>query len=242
MANPASVQEAIRNALILVGAIGQDEQPSASEAQDALNWLLKMMDSWSADSIDIYTVQRSIWPLGTKQVMTAGPGGDWDMPYAPPKIEEAYCQITSTEPPSEIPLDVLTAQEWAAIPVKGTPSTIPRKLWCDAQWPLANISLFPVPQGQNNIVLYMWQQLTGLFSSLTDNIVFPPGYALGIVFNLALILAPTYGKTLSDDIKGQALMYKSRFERKNLRPQILQCDNATLARPAVFNWLTGQPQ
>lgn len=240
MANPNSASEVIRASLILVGAISQDEQPSASEAQDGLNRLINMLESWSADQLDIFTVSRSVFALGTKQIYTAGPGGDWDMPYPPPHIEDAYCQITDTSPVSEIQMKIYTEAEFARIPVKLTTSTIPRGLYNDRAWPLANIYLYPVPTGVNNIVLYMWQQLTGL-ASLTDTISFPPGYALAIIFNLATVLAPFYGAKLSDDVKTNALIYKSRIERQNLPDYLLECDAAVQSRAQVFNWLTGEP-
>lgn len=240
MADPASVQETIRAALILVGAISQDEQPSNSEAQDALNRLINMLDSWSTDQVDIYTVLRHVFPLGVSPTYTIGNGGVWNLPYAPMKIEDAYCQITSTSPLSEIPIDIVPEQVWARIPVKLTTSPIPRKLWCDNNWPLSTISLYPVPTGANNIVLYIWQPLTNI-TTLTSDIVLPPGYALAIIYNLAVVMAPFYGKTLSDDIKNLAVQTKMKIERRNLPEFILSCDEAVQSRPSVFNWLTGEP-
>lgn len=241
MANPNSVQEVIRGSLLLVGAIGQNEQPSADEAMDAFYRLLDLLDSWSSERIMVYTVQRSVFPLGSKAVYTAGPApADFIMPYAPAKIEQAYVQITTQSPVSELPIDVVEYDQWSKIIVKGTTSPIPKTLWNDRQWPRANINLYPVPQGVNNLVLYMWQQL-GSYAQLTDSVVFPPGYKLAIMFNLALLMNPFYGSPLKEEVIAMAMKFKSVIAAKNMMTPVLECDEAVLSPNPVFNWLTGEP-
>lgn len=239
MADRSSVQEIIRASLLLVGAIGQGETPSADEAQDALNRLNDMLDSWSTERANIFTLNRKEFSLGTKQTYTVGPGGDWDMTYAPAKIEECYCQITTTSPTSEIPVRVYNAQEWARITVKGTNSPIPRGIYCDNQWPLANVSVYPLPQGVNRMILYVWQQVNGPYT-LSDTLAFPPGYNLAIIFSLADIVAPFYGKSLSEDNQAKAREYKAKIKSKNLPQRYMECDLGTLSPSRVFNWYTGE--
>lgn len=239
MADANSAQEVIRASLLLVGAISQDEQPSASEAQDGLNRLNDMLDMWSADRITVYSIQRSVFALGSAASYTLGPGGGWDQPYPPTQIEEAYIQVTTTQPPSEVPLYIVEAQKWAEITVKTTTSSIPREMWPDYNFPLCNVNLFPIPTGINNIVLYQWSELSRS-SDLTSDLVFPQGYRLGIIYNLAQVLAPFYGKPLSKDIVKLASDFKAVIGSRNLPEHLMSCDLGTLSPSKTFNWLTGE--
>lgn len=236
--DPNSVIEILRKSLLLVGAISQGEQPDDAQAQDALNILKNMLDSWSTDQVDIYTVQPSVFVLGTKQIYTAGPGGDFNMVTPPLKIEAAALRVTTTTPNTDLPLKIYTPQEWSDITIKTVTSPIPQAIWPDYQWPLCNISVYPVPTGANSLVLYMWQLLTNI-SLLTDTVSFPPGYTLAIIYNLATTLSPFYGAVLSDDIKMNASLSKNKIERRNLPTYYLKCDDAVAPRARTFNWLTG---
>lgn len=240
MADPNSVEQIITDALIILGVIADDEVPTASQAQRGLRLLNDMFDAWSADRITVFTVQEYVFPLGSAQKYTIGPGGDFDMPFTPLIIEEAYCQVTSTNPTSEVPIRIVEAQEWSQITVKNTPSQIPRTMWFDRQWPLSNLSFFPIPQGQNNVALYCWQELSN-FSNLSSNIVLPPGYKLAVKYGLAETMAPFYGVPITNEIKYNSDKYKQIVARRNLpNDQMMQCDLGTLSPSKTYNWLTGE--
>ena len=239
MADVNSLQEVIRGALLLIGAVGQNEQPTADEAQDAMTRFNDLLDSWSAERLSIFTVQRTIFPLTGASSYTLGPGGTWNYPFGDAKIEEADLQVTTTTPYSEVPLKVYSTQEFARITVKNQTTSIPRGLYNDNQYPLDNITLYPLDIGINNAVLYLWQQLSS-FANLSTDLVFPHGYKLALQFGLADLLAPYYGVELSESAQRKAVEYKSILRRKNSPDNIMSIDAAALMPSRVFNWLTGE--
>lgn len=239
MTDSNSAQEIIRQALILTGTIGDDEQPTASQAQDSLDRLNDLLDMWSVDRLTIPSILRSVFPFGGVQSYTMGPNGDFDQTYSPAKIEEAYCQVTSTSPASEVPMQIVEAQKWAEITVKTTQSSIPREMWPQYGYPLATLSFFPIPQGVNNVVLYQWAQLDRS-SGLSADLIFPRGYRMALIYNLAKYIAPFHGRKLNDDIVGLAMDSKGVISRYNLPEHLMQCDLGTLSPSKTFNWLTGE--
>lgn len=239
MTDANSAQDIISKALLLAGVIAEEEQPSAAQIQNGLNRFNDMLDSWSADRLMVFTVQRAVFPLTSQQTYTIGPGGDFDQPYAPTKIEEMYIQVNTTQPPSEVPVEIVEAQQWSQITVKSTTSPIPREAWVDYQFPLCNISLFPIPTGENSLVLYQWQELPRL-ANVNSDISFPQGYRLGIIYNLAEVLAPFHGRKLGANIMELAMRFRTTIARRNLPEHLMQCDLGTLSPSKTFNWLTGE--
>lgn len=239
MADANSAQEIIRNALILTGTIADEEDPSASQAQDGLNRLNDMLDMWSIDRLTIPSILRSVFPFGSTQSYTMGPSGDFDQTYSPAKIEEAYCQVTSTSPASEVPMQIVEAQVWSEITVKTTQSSIPREVWVQYGYPLATLSFFPIPQAVNNVVLYQWAQLDRS-SGLSSDLIFPKGYRMAMIYNLAKYLAPFHGRKLNEDLLMLAEESKTVISRYNLPEHLMECDLGTLSPSKTFNWLTGE--
>ena len=239
MADVNSLQEVIRGALLLVGAVGQNEQPSADEAQDAMTRFNDLLDMWSSERLSIFTVQRNVFALTGASSYTLGNGGTFNYADGSAKIEEAYLQITTTTPNAEVPLKIYTPQEWARITVKGQTSPIPRGLYSDHQYPLSNVYFYPLDTGVNNVVLYLWQQLAS-FANLSTDLVFPKGYKLALEFNLADLLAPYYGTELSAQAQKKVVDYKAAIQRRNAPDNIMSIDGAALTPSRVFNWLTGE--
>jgi hypothetical protein len=59
-------------------------------------------------------------------------------------------------------------------------------------------------------------------------------------YNLAIELAPEYGKEPSETTLGIAIQSKAKIKRMNSKPLYLKTDSALQTRGHVFNWLTGE--
>jgi len=159
------------------GILGQDEDFSASEANDAIRVFNDMLDAWAAQERFAYTVQKYEFTApSVKQVYTLGVGGDFDPGFRPMKIEQAYVVVNANVgQTSEIPMDIVNYDDWARITVKGSTSTIARKVWPDYQYPLINCSVWPNPTNIQKFAFYCWQLLS-MVSSLSQTLSFPPGF------------------------------------------------------------------
>lgn len=234
----STVRDLIRGSLRLIGAVATGETPSADEQTDALSVLNDMIDSWSTERLLIYSIIREEFPLVVgQQSYTIGAAGNFNT-TRPMRIEHAGIKISGTNP-IELPMNILNRDEWAGIVVKSTQSSIPTMIHSEGTYPLDTLDLWPVPSATNTLVLYSWKALTS-FASVNTTLALPQGYAKALRYNLALELAPEYGKTASDLVVEQAAEAKGNIKRMNIRPSFLGVDDALLSERTSFNWLTGE--
>lgn len=244
----------IERSLRLIGVLSTGEMPSADEASDALETLQDLLDGWQAESLQVFTVVRQLLDsrglpftlTPGQQVYTLGAGGNFNFPR-PTRLDRAGLISTSNPAqPLELPLEMLTMEQWQAVPVKNIQSTIPQKLWNDKNFPLMNLSFWCVPSVAQQIALYIWQPLATFPDLNVTDVELPPAYARALRFNLAVDLAAEYGGTA--DPAAVALVAQKADEAKNLlksfnlRVPVLGCDPA-LAVPSsrgTYNWLTDQ--
>lgn len=223
-----------------VGAIGQNENLSSDEANDLLLLLNDMIDSWSIQKQFIYTVQRQPFTIGSlKQVYTMGAGGDFNIPR-PPRIESVFVQLPSSGSTSELPMDLVDYDRWSQITVKGTDSSLARTCWPDYQYPLINISFWPIPNATQTFIFYVWQAISE-FISLTAQVALPLGYRRAIRYNLQMEAYAHYGRDADPAIQNLASDSKAEIKRINKKVLLMQCDPALVAsNRRGFNWLTGE--
>lgn len=211
----------ITSALQNIGAVAIEEVPTAAEAQQALSAMNAMLDTWSTESLSIFTIQPQVFPLVASQAAyTMGTGGNFNAPR-PIKIENIKIRDPSG---SDFPTDLLTDSQYAAIIVKTVASTRPYAVYDDGEFPLKTLTFYPVPtDGSYSAVIWSWQALSQ-FTSLTTVFSFPPGYQEAIEFNLPIRLGPKYGKTISDDLKMLAASSKAQIQRNNTSTEEMQID------------------
>src|SRR5262245_4635523 len=182
----------IRGALQDIQVVSAEEPITASQADDALDLLNDMLDSFSTEKLWIYyTPPTPIpWPAG-RAMLTWGPGGDI-LSSRPLKLA-SHATYHDASADYDYPLEVLERQEqYAQISWKALPSTIPIAVYYAPRMPLGELRLWPVPSVDVSITVYPWQVL-GRFVALDDELLFPPGYARALRAHLALECAPSYG-------------------------------------------------
>jgi hypothetical protein len=234
-----TARELIDGSLRLLGVLASGETASNNEANDALEALNDLLDLWSTQRLIIPNSVRETFPLVSgQQTYQMGTLGDFAT-SRPQKIEQALVQDPSQSPVLELPMTILNQAEYAAIALKATTSTYPLYLFNDDAFPRTSINVWPVPSASGyNIVLYSWKPLGGI-ANLTDELQLPPGYYLTLKYNLALHLAPEFGKPIPEIVASIAQSSKGDIKRMNTKPAYLQADEALVGRGGTWNWLTG---
>jgi hypothetical protein len=167
----ATVRDLVKGSLRLIGAIAVGETPSADEQADALASLNDMLDSWSLENLIVYAKVRETKVLTASDgSYTFGLTGDINT-ARPIRIENAG--VIPSGDTQELPLEIITKDQWAAIQLKSTESTIPSVLYPEGTYPLETLNLWPVPSEAATLVLYSWNQLSTFASSNTD-VELPP--------------------------------------------------------------------
>jgi hypothetical protein len=188
--------------------------------QDALGALNGMLDSLNVQHDGIYSVnnnQYTLTPPKTNYTIGLLPTGpqtaDFQVPR-PIRIDQARLVLTNSPTPVYLPLALATHSEWATIVVRKVQTTVPRVLYCDYGYPLANLYFWGYPTSACNVELWTWQPFTA-FTTITDNVIFPSGYVDMLVYNLAVRLADQFGTVLPPNVQVEARRTLARVKALN---------------------------
>lgn len=177
-----------------LGVLAVGETPTGPEASDALIKLNELLEAWSLERLMIYAINEVTKTLtGADATYTIGSGGDINT-SRPLRIEEAVLRDAQN---LDLPMRILTLEEYSSIALKSTTSTYSRWLYYDNAYPLGTITLWPVPSTSDKTLhLWLWQPLTSV-ASLDTSLNLPPGYTRALRTHLAADLAPEYGVEIS---------------------------------------------
>jgi hypothetical protein len=168
---------------------------------------------------------------------------NWIVPR-PMKIEKAYTiwQYPGQAQAVDIPIQLLTMEQYASIGVKQTTSTFPFGLYDDNNWPTRNITVFPVPQVSTGLRFWLREPLiNATIESLDQPVDFPPGYERAFTYGLACELAPEYMKTIPEIVMQTANSSKLDLKRLNQAPRYKMGDGQLVGNRGNgrWNWVTG---
>ena len=215
----ATASAIIRRSLRLIGAIAAGETPSSNEQADALEALNAMLDLWRTSSLSVYALRDETLTLTGAASYTIGTGGDLNT-TRPVKIESAYERVSDTD----YPLRLASANAWYQLAAKSTTSDVAEWLYYEPSYPLGTLYLYPqATTGELHLVT--WVPLTAFAAA--DEVALPPGYQDAITYNLAVRLAPEYGRPVTPELAAIARDAMSRLERVNFRPPIMSTGLAT---------------
>jgi hypothetical protein len=235
-----TARDLIKGALRLIGVIGSGQEPSASEAADALVSLNSLISTWRTERLMVFAVTPHNFPLvAGKKNYTMGPGGDFDTvrPTRVEKVTLIYNQ--GSNPPLTLPVPILNIDQYDAFSVPDTTSTIPQFIYIDNEYPLRSLFLYPVPSLVNSLNIFTWEQLTQI-ATLDDDITLPDGYDRALRYGLAVDLAPEYGIDPLPTVVQRSIDAKaSVMSLNNTYVPLMKSDAAVTDAQAGFNYLTG---
>lgn len=207
-----TAQTLIKAALRAIGAIATGETPSADEMADGLESLKFMLRHWADKDIMIpYQSQDSATMTGA-QSYTIGSGGDFNT-ARPVSILGGYVRDLSGY---DHPVKTIDADRYRSLRLKNMGGTC-EYLWYSPEYPLGKIYVYPT--GGSTLYIDSLKPLTEP-SMLTSNIEFPPGYDEAIKWNLAVRMAPEYGKDASETVLALATSAYEYIEARNFAGQV----------------------
>lgn len=202
-----TAQTLIKAALRSIGAIATGETPTADELADGLEALRFMLRSWSAHNIRVnFTTTESITLNGATSY-SWGSGGTIAT-ARPVQIRGAYT--------ADNPVEIIDEAKyrWLVVANQGGPV---QWLWYQPQYPLGYI--YPWPLDSSTLHVDSLKELTDP-TALASSVAFPTEYDDAIKWNLAVRLAPEYGKEASNTIMSLAASTLHALETLNFSMKI----------------------
>jgi len=226
-------RELITSSLRLIGAIAPGESLQAGEASDGLVTLNALIDSLSNENLLIYEQKKEASITLTPGTSSYLLGSGGSITTRPMRVDFATIQVGT----QEYAMKPLTEVEYARIGNKSLQSNIPEMFWDNGAYPARTLYLYPTPSAANTLNLYTLRALSQI-STLDTTVDFPPGYLRMLRFNLAIDLAPEYGRQVTPEIASAAMESKALIKRTNTEIEILRCDGAVAAHRG-FNFVSG---
>lgn len=232
----------ITRAMRLVGVLADSESPTASEGQDALSALNDMVDAWGTEELAIYAYARNLYTLvANQQGYTIGSGGDFS------QVRPIFLQNVGILPAGqaialELPIQLLTRDQWARTPTKTVTATFPTQVWYNYGHTavLGKLWFWPIPTTAPQVAIYTPTPVTQ-FAALATDYSFPPGYARALRYNLALELATEFGRQTPPAVAATAVASKADIKRANIQLYDMSVDAGLLSRGSLWNYYTGEP-
>ncbi len=219
-----TANDIIERAYRILGDLGTGEAMTASQANDGLEALNAMLDSFSIERLMIYQIRQEplTWPANTVS-QTIGSGGDFDT-HRPDRIENG----TYFEDSNNIAYAVKIIQNrevYDEIYDKTVTSSYPNLIFYDPSVTIGTLYVYPVPAGALTLKLNSWQPLT-VFDSLSEVLVLPPGYRRMLQFNLARELEPEAALPMTQTALRIASDSKAIVKRHNNLPLYSQTETS----------------
>jgi len=213
--------------------LGVGDTLSAEEANDCLDTLNLMLESWSLDRLSVYNEAQQSFVSDGSDSYTIGPGGDIDVTEKPTKLTNAF---TRDEAGVDHPMRVLlNAQDYDGIALKGIAVPWPTAVWYEPTDPLGTLHFWPVPSGYT-IFLRFWAQLQR-FETLTESIALPIGYKEAIGLNLA-VKCEDFGGTVTEALMGMARTSYGRLKAFNRKVPSAKIEIAAINQNRPYNILS----
>jgi hypothetical protein len=113
-----------------------------------------------------------------------------------------------------MPLALQNDEQYAGIVMRDLQSSWPTKMYDSGSYPLRDIRVWPVPQQQYAVELWLWDPLA-IYETLDDELNLPPGYERYLRFKLAVEIAPEFGKEISNSVKTALNEAEAAVKRMN---------------------------
>ncbi len=219
-----TVADLITESLSILGVYAQGETLSAADLQSAFFTLQALVDGWAAQPLTVLQVNTYTFStVAGQQSYTVGPAGtsNWMTTQLPIGFDRIGMQMGTLE----LPIEIITLDQWASIALKGFQSSILTQVWIDFGFPAHSLYFWPVPASAIPVVLYIPQQVAQ-FTATSNVLALPPGYQEALTFELALKLAAKFGAPIPQWLPEAAADAKANIKSTNFEALDVSCDDA----------------
>lgn len=197
-----SRDDIIKYALLTVQAIGQGDTPNSTQLTDCSAMLNMIVKAWQADGMPLWAIKQTSFALTANSSYTIGTG-QTIATARPLRIYSAFTRDTSNDPDTDLPITVITRDEYNRLSAKETTGT-PLQLFYDVQGgatAYGTIYLWPKPDStaiSNRTCYITYQRPFEDFDAASDTPDFPQEWYLPITWMLAAMIGPQYGLPLKE--------------------------------------------
>jgi hypothetical protein len=209
-----TVRDLLTRSLRQIGVLAAGERLTDDQASDGLDTINDWLDAARTESLLFNQSVRTTHALTANQSSyTVGVGGDVNI-AAPAYLDALGLLNTAVTPQYErMVAGPISESDWQVIPQKGLTATEPHTAYYVPSYPLGALYLYPVPTNDLTLVVYAPGSPLASVASLDTTISVPRGWMRMLVTNLAVELAPEYGKPPDPVLLQRAAESKAAVKR-----------------------------
>jgi hypothetical protein len=239
-----TASDQINGALSLIGQLAEGEVPSAATADDALEALNQMIDSWSTERLAVFCTQDQVinWYPGVK-FATLGPSGTLT-PVDPlvtlnrPVMVDDASYFRDPATGISYGIKLINQQQYNGIAVKTVTSTYPQVMFVNMTNPNIEMTVYPVPTKLLEFHVVSAKVLDQP-ATLATTLIFPPGYLRAFRYNLACEIGAMFGIEPTRQVQRIAMTSKRDIKRINNPNAIMSLPYSIVATRQRFNIFAG---
>ena len=211
-----AVIDVIASSLRIIGSASLGETIGAAKLANGLSAMNQMLGGWSAQPNSLYFVTEDTHTLvASTGSYTIGSGGDIDT-TRPIKILNAFVRDST----SDYSLELIDRAKYDSIVAKGS-TGFPQYLYYEPSMPTGTIYLYPEPSSAYELHIKSLKPFSSSYAA-TDTFALPPGYEEAIKFNLAIRLAPEYGRAVTQEVVALAVSTLNFIKTQNSATRVKQ--------------------
>lgn len=211
MPSGVAAGDLIKGAARLVNVIATSETLTADELNDGLATLNDLLELWSTQNLAVYgAADVTFNTVAAQASYTLGPTGTW-VGDRPVRINDwPSCRVSGVD----FPIELIGEQDYNLIPLKTQPGQIIERMLYVNDFPNGRVTLWPVPSAVVPITFSVDRILTQV-PNVATLMTFPPGYLLAMRYQLGIMLAPDYGRTVTEEVAAVARSSFAAIKRAN---------------------------
>lgn len=208
---PGTAYEVIRDAYQDAGLLGEGDEPNSEAIVTAKRRLNKLINYLQTRGIKLWVQEDiAICPVEGVRQYQLGPTGNVPM-LKPRRVIEAYYSDGFAE--NRRPLIMMSRNEWNSLSTINTLGTI-TSFYVDKQQDSIKINLWLIPDaiaamGQVHLIV---DQQIGNFNQITDEMNFPPEWALCLEWGLAAQLCTGQPSEIVQRCTQNAMFFQTELE------------------------------
>lgn len=231
MPSPISVLTLITSSMRLIGAVASGEDITPEEANDALLTLNDLLENWSVEKLSVWGALNQTFNLVAGQsTYTIGVGGNFNT-GRPVAVDAGYTVFGGVS----YDLTPMNQYEYNSISIKTMQNQIPERMLYVNNFPLGQLTFWPVPTTNSPVTLTIGRVLTSPVT-ITDSLTGPPGFLKALRYCLAVELAPEFGVEASETVFGVAADAKGDYKKSNQVDVVARFDDALVYTNDGYNY------
>ena len=188
----------VTDSLREIGVLDPSATASGPRLADGIRAATDLIGTWRSKRLFVRGITRNVFSLtNAQQSHTIGPSANFAQEYPQSIVKWSVIPDDDATDVLELPMGTpLTAYQWQQIRVKSTSGSYPTRMYYDRRYVSGNGNCLFWPVQDNadvDVVIYSFiSQIVSVVAATTYDL--PPGMDRVLTKNLALDLAPRYGK------------------------------------------------